>query len=180
MRIGKISSKQVFVQESQFWSFLRQVCYMSDIFHGTKCLTIIPVANYSDSLTILSQHPNIKRNIVPDDVIRFIYTFQKRVDITFDISIRLQHIFTDSMDSLREEIYSGRDIHILIDSRFFDKIFSIKMTIYGSKLKNLIRRRKSGSFRIDKHQRYSLFFLGHTTKLKYKMIICIQYPTINQ
>ena len=72
--------------------------------------------------------------------------------ITIDISVLRNHRFTDTMDSLREEIYSGSNIHILIDSDFFTEIFSIKGSIYSSKLKNLIRRRKSGRFRIDKKQ----------------------------
>jgi len=54
------------------------------------------------------------------------------------------------MDSLGKEIYLGSDIDVLVNPLFFMKFFSIKYPVDGSELKNLISRRKSGSFRIDK------------------------------
>ena len=125
---------------------------MPDIFHSTKCFDGIPIILSVYPLTILLQHSDIERDIMSDDMVRFIYIFQKIIDIAIDISILRHHRLTDSMDSLSEKVYIGGDVHILIYSNLLMKFFSIKCPIYGSKLKNLIRSRKSGSFRIDEKQ----------------------------
>ena len=139
---------------------------MSNIFHSAKSFNSIPITLYPYSFTILLEHPNIKRNIMPNNMVRFVYIFQKGIYVTIYIAVSFQHIFTDSMNSLRKEIYFRSDIHVLIDPMFFMKFFSIKYPIYGSKLENLIRRRKSRSLCIDKQQSESFLLFWHTLDKK--------------
>lgn len=153
MRMCKLLTKEMTVEMLQFWPLLifesRQV---TGIFHGTKSFDVFPVATFTDPITILFQHSDIKSDIVSDDVVRFFYVVEKIIDITVDILIGLKHRFADTVHSLCKKIYVGRDIDILIDSHFFVKFFSIPNAIYSRKLNDLISRGEAGSFCIDEEQ----------------------------
>lgn len=125
---------------------------MNGVFHGAESFNFFPVATFPDSVTILFQHPHIKSDIVSDDAVSLVEIVQKVINVAIDVIIGLKHGFTDAMHSLCKEIHLGRDVDILIDSRFFVKFFSIPDSVDSSKLNNLISRGETGRFCIDKEQ----------------------------
>lgn len=161
MRALKFFAKKMTVEMLEFWSFLvLEPCEVTGIFHRAEGFDPLSVVLLPNSCAVLHQHSHIKRNIVPDHIVRFFYIAQKMIDITIDIFVLRNHRFADAVYSLRKKINRGGDIDILIDSHFFVKFLSIKKTINRSKLQNLICRRKSGRFRIDKKESDSFFLFG--------------------
>jgi len=127
MRSVEFLPEKMAIQMPQFRPFLIfESSQVTGIFHGTERFDFVPIAAFADSVAILFQHPHIKSDIVPHDVVRFFDIIQKVINVTIDVIILFEHRFADTMDSLRKEIYLGRDIDKLVDSRFFVKFFSIK------------------------------------------------------
>ena len=127
MCMVKFFAKKMKVEMLQFWSFfIFEPSQMTGVFHRTEGFDIFPVATFPNSLTILPEHPYIKSDIVPNDAVRFFYIVYKIIDVTIDVIIGFKHGFADAVYSLRKKIYLGRDIDILIYSRFLVKFFSIK------------------------------------------------------
>ena len=134
---------------------------MTYIFHSTESLDSIPIIRPSYPFTVLFKHPDIKRDIMSNDMIGFIDICEKMIYIAIDVSIVRNHGCIDTMDSLSKKIYLGSYIDILIYPHLLMEYFSIESTIKSGKLENLISRRKSGSFRIDKKQWNSFLIFWH-------------------
>jgi len=155
----KFFAKEMTVEMFQFWPFfIFESREMTGIFHGAERFDFVPVATFANPVAVLSQHSYIKSDIVSDNAVRFFYIVEKILDITIDVIIGFQHLIADAVYSLRKEINLGRDIDILIDSRFFMKFLPIPDSVNPCKLNNLISRGEPGRFCIDKEKSDSFVF----------------------